>query len=287
MKKIIIMLLMFVSLFSLTSCKKDSSDELVIVRLDQGFIGDNASDLSVSIGINKSNTELRDSINSVLAKIDQEKRNQMMADAVERAKGNLKGDVIEVPAYDKNRPSLIVGLECDYAPFNWTDIKDNSYNVPIDGKNNEYADGYDVQIALLIAKELNYNLVIKQYGWDALIPALQTNDINVIIAGMTDTEDRRESISFTDTYYTSELVLVVRADSPLANIKNISECKGYKLVSQLGTVTDSIIDQIDGVIHLTPVKDFDTAALSVRYGDADAMTAEYPVAVAITSGSGN
>ena len=280
MKKLLLLFIMALTICTLASCKKESN-ELVIVRLDQGFIGDNEDDLSVSIGIKKGNTELQNLINGALAKISQDERNQLMVDALERANGNAAGEVVTLPAHDASKPNLVVGLECDYSPFNWTDIKDNDYNFPIDGLNGQYADGYDIQIAALIAKEIGYNLVIKKYNWDALIPALQSNDINAIIAGMTDTEERRQSIDFTDKYYTSELVLVVKKSSPLASITNISELSGYKVISQLGTVTDTIIDQIPGVKHLTPVDTFRTAAMAVMSGDADAMTAEYPVALSI------
>jgi hypothetical protein len=65
------------------------------------------------------------------------------------------------------------------------------------------------------------------------------------------------------------------------NIDNIQDLSGYKVGSQLGTLTDSIIDQISGVNHVTPYDTFNTAALAVSSGTIDAMTAEYPVAKAI------
>jgi len=66
---------------------------------------------------------------------------------------------------------LVVGLECNYAPFNWTSPKSNDYAVEIDGVN-AYCDGYDVQMASHIASELELDLVIRKIEWDGLIPAL-------------------------------------------------------------------------------------------------------------------
>src|SRR5690554_3842313 len=78
--------------------------------------------------------------------------------------------------------TLVVGLEADYPPFNWMETSETDTNHPIDGMPGYYADGYDVQIAKHIASELNMELVIKMIEWGALIPALETNQIDLIIA---------------------------------------------------------------------------------------------------------
>lgn len=280
-KNLLFLLLLFIGCVMI-GCNNHPT-ELALVQLDQGFLGDDAKDLSVSIGIRKGDTELQDLLNNALKSITREQRNQLMVDAVARADHNLTGETIELCEYDNSKPDLVIGLECNYAPFNWTDTVANEYNYPIDGLSGQYADGYDIQIAKYIAKAIGYNLIVKKYTWDALIPALQIDDIDCIIAGMTDTDDRRQSIDFTDNYYVSELVIIVRKGSELENITDIRELKGKRVISQIGTVTDSIIDQIDGVIHVMPVKTFAIAALAVLSGDADAMTAEYPVAQALVA----
>ena len=105
---------------------------------------------------------------------------------------------------------------------------------------------------------------------------------------MTDTEDRRQSIDFTDPYYTSELVLVVKEDSKYASSKSLSDFSGARIVSQVSTVTNDIIDtwvNEYNVNHLAPLDTFATCALAVKNGSADAMTAELPVATAIVQGN--
>lgn len=280
MKKIILGLALALSCVSLASCSEPT--ELTIVRLDQGFLGQYADELSVSIGLAKGQDDLKTSINQALSELSQEQRNQMMLDAMGRAeveRGENTG--ITTAPNDPNKPDLVVGMECNYAPFNWTQTFSSEHSWPIEGSQ-YYADGYDVAIAKYIAESIGYDLVIKKYAeFDALPVGITTGDINTIIAGMTDTEERRQVIDFTDIYYISELVLVVRKGSELENITTASQLAGYRLVSQKGTVTNSIIDEIEGVEHLTPVADFSTAALAVLTGDADAMTAEYPVAVSI------
>lgn len=96
-----------------------------------------------------------------------------------------------------------VGMECGYAPFNWTQSDDSNGGVKVEG-NDEYAGGYDVQIAQKIADGLGKKLVIVKTEWDGLVPAVQSGKIDAIIAGMSPTAKRKKSIDFTDVYYTSD-----------------------------------------------------------------------------------
>lgn len=181
---------------------------------------------------------------------------------------------------------LVVGMECAYAPFNWTEYEANDNTLPIDNVNG-YADGYDIQIAKYLSQKLEIPVVIKKYEWEALLTGITIGDINCIIAGMSYSEERDLTIDFTNNYYTSQMTVIVRKDSTLANITNIQELGGYKVVSQRATLTDDIIDQIQNVNHQTPLDSFNVAALAVSSGTADAMTAEYPVARAIVNANSN
>ena len=294
MKKVVSFVLMFLvmglALISLTSC--GDSSELCIVHFDQSILGDNQKDLSVSVGIKKSDSELESAINSALSTLTTDKRNELMIAATERSAlenpVSVEGEKILYTApYDSSLKTLTVGLECNYAPFNWTDTTASSYSYPISGTTNLYADGYDIQVAKYLASKMGYNLVIVKLEWDALIPALEVGTINAVIAGMTDTEERRQSISFSDPYYTSELVLVVKANSKYASATSLEDFRSATFVSQISTVTDSIIDTwviSYGVVHQTALKDFATCAMSVRSGSSDCMTAELPVATSIVTG---
>lgn len=275
-----------IATFALASC--GGSKTLGIVHFDQTILGLEEKDLGVSIGIKKGDEETRTEINTALETITKSTRDTLMIEAVERSAKTITSEGISQAPYDKTKKDLVIGLECNYAPFNWTEIKANEYTYPIDGKSNEFADGYDVQLSILLAKAMDYNLIIKKMEWDALIPALQTGEINTVIAGMTDTEERRKSIDFTNPYYVSELVLIVDANGPLANSTSLEDFRGKKIVSQIETVTNDVIDTWVtqfGVIHMNPLQDFATCALSVSTGEADAMTAEYPVAQAIVKGN--
>jgi ABC-type amino acid transport substrate-binding protein len=190
---------------------------------------------------------------------------------------------------------LIVGLECNYAPFNWTTYETSDETLPIDGKAGQYADGYDIQIAKLLGEKLGKEVVIKKTVWESLISDLQGGVINTIIAGMTDTEEREQSIDFTDEYYRSELVLVTtkaladQYSEPLTGeelTEFFSTADNNLVVSQVETVTDDIIGNVlvnYGARHDTPVSTFADAAIAIISGADIAMTAEFPVANAIVN----
>lgn len=171
---------------------------------------------------------------------------------------------------------LRVGMECDYAPFNWTQSADSDTAVPISSV--DYADGYDVMIATKIAEAIGREVQVVKTDWDSLIPSLNAGAIDCIIAGMTETPDRAEVVSFTTPYYESQMVVIVRADSDLTNITDIQQLSGRKVLGQINTTYDEIIDQINGVEHLTPLDNYPRMILSLQSGEADAITAELPVA---------
>lgn len=182
---------------------------------------------------------------------------------------------------DSTRKTLKVGMECNYAPFNWTQVEDSDTAEPISSV--DYCDGYDVVMAARIAAELDMDVQIVKTDWDNLIPALNNGDIDLIIAGMTETPDRAEAVNFTSPYYESQMVVVVRADSELTSITNIQELSGYNVLGQLNTLYDEIIDQIEGVNHMTPQESYPRMVLSLQTSEADAITAELPVAKGVVA----
>lgn len=176
-----------------------------------------------------------------------------------------------------NRPTFTVGMECAYAPFNWTENVKTDTNYPIEGTS-LYAEGYDVQMAKQIADALNYRLVIKAIEWDGLIPALQAGQIDAIIAGMSNTEERRANVDFTSAYYRSTHVLVMEKNSKYVSGTTLNDFGGANVVGQIETLYDSLIDQLIGVNHLTPLADVTTIITSIKAKRADITILEEPVA---------
>jgi len=169
---------------------------------------------------------------------------------------------------------LKVGMECAYAPFNWTQTDESNGAVSISG--GAYAAGYDVEIAKKIADGLSMKLVIVKTEWDGLLPALTSGKIDAIIAGMSPLPERLESIDFSDSYYTSDLVVVVKKDGPFADAKNLDDLSGARITGQLNTSHYGVIDQIPGVIKQTAMDDFPTMIVALNSGKIDGYVSERP-----------
>ena len=179
----------------------------------------------------------------------------------------------------KEAGKIVVGMECAYAPYNWTTSQASDTTVPISNSPGSYADGYDVQIAKLIADALDVELEIKAIEWDGLIPALEAGEIDMIIAGMSPTEERKLSIAFSDTYFDSNLVMVVKADGTYASADNIQDFNGAKITAQLNTFHYTVIDQINGVNKQTALHDFSALIQSLDSGAIDGYVCEKPGAI--------
>ena len=166
---------------------------------------------------------------------------------------------------------LRVGMECAYAPNNWQESEATDTNVPIENVPGAYAEGYDVQIARIIADQLGLELVVVKMDWDGLIEALNQGQIDAIIAGMADTETRKEAINFTSPYHSTIYALMVNAGSPYENATSLADFSGASVLGQKDTALDWTIDQIPGVNHLTAVASVPDMIARLQQGTCDAI----------------
>jgi putative lysine transport system substrate-binding protein len=165
-----------------------------------------------------------------------------------------------------------VGMECAYAPSNWQEDTPSETNYPIENVPGTYAEGYDVQIAKVIAEHLGRELVIVKLAWSGLIDALNQGQIDAIIAGMADTAERREAISFSDPYHTTVYGIMVRSDSAYLGAESINDFAGASVLGQKDTMLDTVIDQMEGVNHLSPVSSVPDMISRLAQGTCDAIT---------------
>jgi len=179
-----------------------------------------------------------------------------------------------------------VGLEAAYAPFNWTQLDDSNGAVKIDG-NAEYAGGYDVEIAKKIAEGLGKELVIVKTDWEGLLPALISGKIDAIIAGMSPTALRKETIDFSANYYKSNLVMVVKKGGAYESATSIQDFKGAKITAQLGTFHYTVIEQIDGVDMQPAMDNFSAMRVALEAGMIDGYVSERPEGVSASSANEN
>ena len=181
-----------------------------------GFTATDA-DVAIAVGVAK-NSPLAAQINTALATIPAATRAALMENMVALSAGeNVTSLALTIPETTGEPVGTIkVAMECAYEPFNWTDLKTPSLGaVPIYDetgavKAGQYANGYDVQIAAYVAAYLNMKLEVYAIDWESLIPAVQAGTVDAIVAGMSPTEERSQQITFSDVYYTSNLVVIYK-----------------------------------------------------------------------------
>ena len=130
---------------------------------------------------------------------------------------------------------LTVGMECAYAPYNWTQMDDSNGAVPIVNNPGAYANGYDVMIAKKICEANGWELEVMAIGWDGLTPALNAKQIDAVIAGQSMTEDRMAEVDMAGPYFYASIVCVTQKDNALASVTGISQLSG-SCTAQTGTI---------------------------------------------------
>jgi polar amino acid transport system substrate-binding protein len=163
---------------------------------------------------------------------------------------------------------LNVGSDIAYAPFEFYQ------------EGTEIADGLDVDMATAIAEELGVEAEFLNTGWDGIIPALQTEDFDVIMSAMTITDERSEEIDFV-AYISVGTGIVVPTGNP-NNIQDLSDLCGLTVAVQVGTIQEQMLtDQNDECADPVNIVTFDTNPLAVedlRTGGSDANFSDFPVA---------
>ncbi len=179
---------------------------------------------------------------------------------------------------------LKVGMECNYAPYNWSQTDDSNGAVPIQNVDNMYTNGYDVQVAKKIAESMGKKLEIYAYEWDSLIPAVQSGNLDMIVAGMSPTDERKEKIDFSSLYYVSNLVAITKNDA-LNGVASIADLAGKKIAAQSGTShLEALASQTKAEVK--ELSDFTTMLIALDAGTIDGYISEEPTAMAVcTEGS--
>ncbi len=173
---------------------------------------------------------------------------------------------------------LTVGMECAYAPYNWTQTDDSNGAVPIANVPGAYANGYDVMMAKKICEANGWKLEVKKLDWDSLVPAVQTGEIDCAIAGQSMTAEREEIVDFAGPYIYASIVCLVQKDSPLASATGISQLTGT-CTSQRGTIWyDTCLPQISGATVQPAADDAGAMLMAVSSGTCDFVCTDMPTA---------
>ena len=176
--------------------------------------------------------------------------------------------------------TLKVAMECGYAPYNWTQTTDANGAVRISGST-EYAYGYDVMMAKLIAEKLGKNLEIVKLDWDSLVPAVQSGTVDCVIAGQSITSDRLQMVDFTTPYYYASIVCLVNEGSKYESAQGISDLKDAVCTSQQNTVWyDVCLPQIENANILPAQESAPAMLVALSAGRVDLICTDMPTAQA-------
>ncbi len=186
------------------------------------------------------------------------------------------GGSSEQSASSSGRPVLRVAMECGYAPYNWTQPTDANGAVPI-ADSNDYAYGYDVMMAKLIAERLGYDLQIVKLDWDSLVPAVLSGTVDCAIAGQSITSDRLQMVDFTSPYYYASIICLVNEGSKYEGAQGVSDLAGATCTSQLGTVWyDVCLPQIPDANILPAQESAPAMLVALSSGRVDLVCTDMP-----------
>ena len=127
----------------------------------------------------------------------------------------------------KERGFITLGTSAEYPPYEWHNI---------DGSKDEII-GVDIEIAKAIAEDLGVELKIKDMQFDGLLPALNANEMDFVIAGMAAKPERMEAVDFSHPYTSQEQLLLVRSEDA-DKYKSPSDLKGKNIGTQLGSTQE-------------------------------------------------
>ena len=174
---------------------------------------------------------------------------------------------------------LTVGMECAYAPYNWTQADDSNGAVPIANNPGSYANGYDVMVAKKICETYGWELEVMAIEWDGLTPALNAGTIDAVIAGQSMTEARLAEVDMAGPYFYASIVCVTKADSAQAAATGISNLTGT-CTAQTGTIWyDSCLPQIPGADIQTQAETAPAMIMAVESGTVDFICTDMPTAM--------
>jgi polar amino acid transport system substrate-binding protein len=172
------------------------------------------------------------------------------------------------------RGDLRVGFNAGYVPFEMTD------------KKGEFV-GFDIDMAKEMAKAMNVKFVPVNTAWDGIIPSLNTDKFDIIMSGMTITQERNLKVNFADPYIVvGQTILLAKKDrGKVKSYADLNNAK-YTITSMLGTTGEQAVKRL---MPKAKYKSFETeteAALEVVNGKADAFVYDLPFCATFYSQQG-
>lgn len=151
---------------------------------------------------------------------------------------------------------IIMGTNAEFEPFEY---RENGTDIT----------GFDVEIAKKVAEKMGKELKIEDMAFDTLIMALNSDKIDFIAAGMTATDERRTQVDFSDAYFKSKQVIIVKAEDEV--IKTADDLQGKNVGVQLGTTGDLFVSGTEGIGSVAQFQTGTQAVMDLKNGKVDAV----------------
>lgn len=187
----------------------------------------------------------------------------------------------------KENKKLYVGTNAEFEPFEYRE----GGNIV----------GFDIELIGEISKLINKDIEVEDMAFDGLLPALQTKKIDLIIAGMTATEERKKFVNFSESYYKSQQAIVVNKDEN--GINNFDNLIGKEVGVVLGYTGDIIVSEMANVkvqrynatseaimalkskkvqavvLDYEPAKNYSAQNQELKLIETDSQSEEYAIAI--------
>lgn len=167
---------------------------------------------------------------------------------------------------DTAATTLTLGTSADFPPY--------EFHKVVDGKDTIV--GFDIEIAKEIAADMGAELVIKDLPFDSLLNELSSGRIDMVISGLSPTEERKKAVDLSDIYYKAEQAVVVR-EADKDKFATMDSLKGAKIGIQTGSIQEDIAKDIEGA-QLTSLSKISEIVLQLNSNRVDASIMEGPVA---------
>lgn len=138
--------------------------------------------------------------------------------------------------------------------------------------------GFDMDIIKAAAAAAGYEVQFAAVAWDGIIPGLMAGNYDVIASGMTITDERKQAVNFTDSYFEASQVIITMKKAKVLN--KLSELEGKKVSVQIGTTGDIVVSE---EVKNATIKRFDLVPMALQElfnGNVDAMVIDEAVALA-------
>lgn len=163
----------------------------------------NLTDEEYAFGVDKDQPELLEQVNAFIAEI---KSNGKLEEIFNNYFGDGTPKAIKSAALDESKDQLVVATNAEFPPFEYSE--------------GENFLGVDMEVAALLAEKLGKELVIQHMDFEAVCLAVGGNKCDIAMAGLTVNEERKESVTFSDSYYQASQQLIVKGDDT-----KFDECK--------------------------------------------------------------